>query len=126
MDGVTRLIRYHNNRLRHSALGRSLKGGFHMRPLIVAVGSTLILTACEWGVTTDVLGPAKDGQVVYATTECVTPNADGVRCDKKTCKRDADSNCADFAQKCLDNGHNYSGNNNEGTCTRQPPTNHIE
>jgi hypothetical protein len=94
-----------------------------MRPLIVAVGSSLILTACDWGGPTDVLGPAKDEPVVYATTECVTPNADGVRCDKKTCKKDAESDCLDFGTKCLKNGHSYTGTKDEGTCERVA-TNH--
>jgi hypothetical protein len=96
-----------------------------MLPLVVAMGSTFILTACEWGSTPDVLGAAKEGQVVYATTQCVTPNADGVRCDKKTCKTDAQSNCKVFAEACMDTGHSYNGTHSEGTCTRVA-TNHVQ
>jgi hypothetical protein len=94
-----------------------------MHLLIVAVGSALLLTACEWGVTPDAL--AEKTQGIYKTTECVTPNADGVRCDKKTCKKDADSSCKDFARACLDSGHQYTGTNNAGTCDRVA-TNHIQ
>ena len=65
----------------------------------------------------DVLGQSKD-TVVYATTECVAAHPDGVQCNKKTCKKDAASNCADFASKCLANDHHYSGTNDGGTCSR--------
>ena len=66
---------------------------------------------------TDVLDQSKD-QVVFATTECVVPNPDGQRCDKKTCKKDERSDCADFARKCLDNDHHYQGTNDGGACSR--------
>jgi hypothetical protein len=96
-----------------------------LRGLVAVVGSILILTACEWGATPDVLDQKTDGKVIYATTECVTPNSDGVRCDKKTCKKDADSDCKDFARACLNTGHQYTGTENEGTCDRVA-TNHAQ
>jgi len=64
----------------------------------------------------DVMG--SKGAVVYATTECTQGNADGVRCDKKTCKTDARSDCNGFAAKCIYYGHQYDGTRTEGTCTR--------
>ncbi|MGH7263442.1 MAG: hypothetical protein ACREMB_01115 [Candidatus Rokuibacteriota bacterium] len=93
-----------------------------MRHVPLAVGILVLLTGCATGPRggVDVLGQDTRGQVVFATTECVTPNSDGIRCDKKTCKKDQVSNCADFADKCLDNGHDYSGTNDAGTCTRVP------
>ena len=55
---------------------------------------------------------------VYATTECTKPNSDGVRCNVKTCKADAASDCGKFATACMDSGHYYAGTNDGGTCTR--------
>jgi hypothetical protein len=93
-----------------------------MRHVSSAVGILLLVTGCAIGHTVDVnvLDQDTRGQVVFATTECVTLNADGVRCDKKTCKKDAAANCAEFASKCLDKGHQYSGTKDAGTCTRTP------
>jgi predicted small lipoprotein YifL len=56
--------------------------------------------------------------VVYYTTQCTEPNADGVRCDKKTCKADAGSDCKVFSDRCTQSGHSYEGNDSAGTCTR--------
>ena len=66
-----------------------------MRVLLVAlaVGLLLVVIACDRLTTQDVLDQKTEGKVIYATTECVTPNSDGVRCDKKTCKKDANSDC---------------------------------
>lgn len=86
---------------------------------ILLAGCLLMLTTgCDRKVDADVLDQSTGDRVVYATTECVVGNPDGVRCDKKTCKTDDESNCADFARKCLDNGHHYSGTNDAGTCSR--------
>ena len=57
------------------------------------------------------------------TTNCEVVNADGKRCDKKTCKTDAESNCEYFASRCLATGHNYTGTAEAGTCTRASPDN---
>jgi hypothetical protein len=48
------------------------------------------------------------------------PNADGVRCDVKTCKADAASDCSAFKDGCEKYDHTYSGDKNSGTCTRGP------
>lgn len=58
------------------------------------------------------------GGAVYATTECVAGNPDGVRCDKKTCKKDEVSDCAYFAERCLATDNHYQGTKDGGTCTR--------
>ena len=55
---------------------------------------------------------------VFKTTQCTVPNSDGVRCNVKTCKADAASNCAVFADRCVESGNNYSGGKDSGTCTR--------
>ena len=67
----------------------------------------------------DVLGQDTRGQVVFATTQCTVPNEDGQRCDVKTCKKDQHSDCGVFADRCIQSGHQYSGSNDAGTCTRQ-------
>ena len=56
--------------------------------------------------------------VVARTTQCTVPNEDGVRCDRKTCKKDQDSNCRDFADACENSGHTYDGDNDRGECIR--------
>lgn len=112
------------------AAGRLAERGGTLKKLIpsvfCALGIMLAMSGCETEPRADreVLDQDTGGRVVFATTECVTPNADGVRCDKKTCKKDAESNCAYFAERCLATGHEYSGTTDEGTCTRKP-TNHT-
>lgn len=67
---------------------------------------------------TAVLDEELKDQVVFATTNCEVGNADGRRCDKKTCTIDAKSNCEYFASRCLASGHSYSGSKDAGTCSR--------
>ena len=88
-------------------------------PLPLTLGIILLVaTACDRGPKPDVLGPTGNDGAIFATTECVAKNPDGQRCDKKTCKTDQKSNCADFANKCLSNNHHYQGTNEGGTCSR--------
>lgn len=69
---------------------------------------------------TDVLATRarNNANVVYATTECVAAHPDGQRCNKKTCKKDATSDCADFAARCVEYGHHYAGTSDGGSCSR--------
>ena len=92
------------------------------RHYLIISTATLALAACSWVAKKeadkgDVLGGSKT-TVVYATTQCTVPNADGVRCDRKTCKEDAASNCASFKDRCTQYGHSYEGNDSSGTCIR--------
>lgn len=66
----------------------------------------------------DVLGVDEGTRVVAATTVCTSPNADGQRCDRKTCVEDDESSCKEFAEACLDSGHHYEGTSGAGICTR--------
>jgi len=87
--------------------------------LLVAACIILFVVGCGWShKDAAVLDDGLEGQVVFATTHCEVANADGKRCDKKTCKTDAESNCEYFASRCLATGHNYSGGKDAGTCTR--------
>ncbi len=86
--------------------------------LLLAAVILALLGGCakREGSGTDILG--QKGGVSAATTDCVTPNADGVRCDKKTCKTDQQGDCNDFAARCIKYGHQYDGTRTQGTCTR--------
>jgi hypothetical protein len=99
------------------------------QPLVSITAATLLLLgACApHQKAADVMstGGAKGGSatgggstVVYATTECTHGNADGVRCNEKTCKADSKSDCTDFARGCVEYGNYYKGSNDAGTCTR--------
>ena len=88
----------------------------HRILLIVTAGS--MLAACGWGTKADDVLAGNTTKVVYATTQCREPNADGVRCDRKTCKKDARSDCSVFMDRCTQSGHGYEGNADEGTCIR--------
>jgi hypothetical protein len=78
----------------------------------------MCVAACaKGGAKNDVLSETKS-TVVYATTQCTEPNADGVRCDKKTCKADAGSDCKVFNDRCTQSGHQNEGNDSASTCTR--------
>jgi hypothetical protein len=101
-------------------------------PVSIAAALFLLLAACApHQKAADVLSTgggagAKGGDggkgggttVVYATTECTHGNADGVRCNEKTCKADNKSDCTDFARGCVEYGNYYKGSNDAGTCTR--------
>ena len=77
----------------------------------------LALAACRKEAPADVMAGTKP-ITVARTTQCTVPNADGVRCDKKTCKKDQRSDCAIFADRCTQSGHTYDGDVDSGTCTR--------
>lgn len=64
----------------------------------------------------DVLGADK-GSTIAMTVNCLEPVADGT-CNKKTCKKDEESDCADFGAACIKSDHKYEGTKDEGTCTR--------
>ena len=55
---------------------------------------------------------------VARETQCTVGNPDGVRCDRKTCKKDQRSDCTDFADRCVKYGHTYEGDNDSGECIR--------
>lgn len=78
----------------------------------------LAVTACEKVPAQggDVLGESRDTAVAM-TVQCLEPVSDGT-CNKKTCKKDRDSDCADFGKACIDSDHKYEGTKDEGTCTR--------
>ena len=82
----------------------------------------LIATSCSRGKTPDVLDTKSGSDPIARTTQCTVPNSDGVRCDVKTCKADAASDCAIFQDRCTQSGHSYSGDKNQGTCTRGATT----
>ncbi len=82
--------------------------------LTIAIG----LAGCGLGTKKDDVLSGEKSTVVYATTQCTEPNADGVRCDRKTCKEDARSNCANFSDRCTKSGHTYEGSDSSGTCIR--------
>jgi len=71
-------------------------------------------------------GPKKGGDVladtkvtaVAKTVQCTEPNADGVSCNRKTCKKDAASDCGIFMDRCTQSGHSYEGDADSGTCIR--------
>jgi hypothetical protein len=68
----------------------------------------------------DVMDSDNGTQPIAKTTRCTVPNADGVRCDVKTCKADAASDCSTFKIGCTTYNHTYTGDNDSGTCTRGP------
>jgi hypothetical protein len=69
------------------------------------------------GAKEDVLADTKT-TVVAKTVQCTEPNADGVSCNRKTCKKDAASDCGIFMDRCTQSGHSYEGNADSGTCIR--------
>jgi hypothetical protein len=89
-----------------------------MRQALSIVAIALAIGGCKKGAKEDVLSNIDTTKVAYATYQCTEPNADGVRCDKKTCKKDAGSDCSVFKDRCTQSGHSYEGDNDAGTCTR--------
>jgi hypothetical protein len=88
------------------------------RQLSLITIAALSLAACrKEPVKDDVLTGTKT-IVVYYTTQCTEPNADGVSCNKKTCKAEPGSDCKIFSDRCTQSGHEYEGDDESGTCKR--------
>lgn len=86
---------------------------------ISVLGSIFALSACEsspQASNVDVLAESKPSSIAM-TVQCLEPVSDGT-CNKKTCKKDDDSDCADFGAACINSHHEYKGTRDEGTCTR--------
>jgi len=88
------------------------------RPILFIAATCMALAGCGSKTKPDDVLSVPTTKVAYATTQCTVPNDDGVRCDKKTCKKDASSDCKVFSDRCTRSGHTYEGNDDEGTCTR--------
>ena len=89
--------------------------------IVLSAILTLCATfACSKAKAPDVLDQRDEPTSVGRTTQCTSPNADGVRCDVKTCKADAASDCKQFEDGCVKSNHTYSGDKDSGTCTRGP------
>jgi hypothetical protein len=88
------------------------------RQFLLVLTMTVALAGCDpKGAKEDVL--AGTGTTVVAkTVQCTEPNADGVSCNRKTCKKDAASDCGIFMDRCTQSGHSYEGNADSGTCIR--------
>lgn len=89
-----------------------------MRAIVVISLVLSVLTGCSPYRGVKVMDTDNGSPPVYKTTKCTVPNSDGVSCNVKTCKADADSHCGSFATACMDSGHHYAGTNDGGTCTR--------
>ena len=89
------------------------------RVLIASIASAIALS-CSKAKAPDVLDQGNEPQATARTLQCTVPNSDGVRCDVKTCKADAASDCAQFKDGCVNNNHTYSGDDQSGTCKRGP------
>jgi len=93
-----------------------------MNRILLVCAVLLIAHGCSKSPGVDVMDTDNGPSPVARTTKCTVPNADGVRCDVKTCKADAASDCSAFKDGCEKYDHTYSGDKNSGTCTRGPIT----
>jgi hypothetical protein len=91
-----------------------------MHRVLLACVVLLVATGCSKAPDVDVMDTDNGPQPIAKTTRCTVPNADGVRCDVKTCKADAASDCSTFEVGCTTHNHTYTGDKNSGTCTRGP------
>jgi hypothetical protein len=85
---------------------------------ILPAAIALLLGGCSSMYGANVMDVDNGPTPVFKTTRCTVPNDDGVRCNVKTCKADQASDCAIFADRCVQSGHSYSGSKESGTCTR--------
>jgi hypothetical protein len=93
-----------------------------VKQILLACAVLLIAGGCSNAPSVDVMEADNGPQPIAKTTRCTVPNADGVRCDVKTCKADAASDCSTFEIGCTTHNHTYTGDKNSGTCTRGPIT----
>jgi hypothetical protein len=91
-----------------------------MNRILLAAALSFVAIGCSKTATSDVLDADNGPQPIAKTTQCTVPNGDGVRCDVKTCKADAASDCSTFEIGCTTYNHTYTGDKNSGTCTRGP------
>ena len=89
-----------------------------IRRAVSIAAIALLFASCTKQAKNDVLSTTQPPKVIYATTQCTVANADGVRCDQKTCKADQAGDCSIFMDRCTEAGHNYDGDKNQGTCIR--------
>ena len=89
-----------------------------MNRMLPAAIALLLLGGCSSMHGVNVMDVDNGPTPVFKTTRCTVPNDDGVRCNVKTCKADQASDCAIFADRCVQSGHSYSGSKESGTCTR--------
>ena len=87
---------------------------------ILLACALVFIAGCSKEPAEDILEGDNGPQPIARTTKCTVPNADGVRCDVKTCKADAASDCSKFEDGCVTHNHTYTGNKDSGTCTRGP------
>lgn len=78
--------------------------------------ASLVLAACQRAPQPDVLAD-QESKSLAMTVNCVEKVSDG-SCNKKICKSDSESDCANFGAACIRSGHEYEGTKDEGTCTR--------
>lgn len=91
-----------------------------MNRFLLGCAVLFIAAGCSKEPAADVMEDDNGPQPIARTTKCTVPNADGVRCDVKTCKADAASDCSKFQDGCVTHNHTYTGNKDSGTCTRGP------
>jgi len=90
------------------------------KSILLASVALFVAAACAREKAPDVMNTDNGSQPVARTTQCTVPNADGVRCDVKTCKADGASDCSRFEEGCVNSNHTYTGDKNAGTCKRGP------
>jgi hypothetical protein len=84
----------------------------------LSIGAVVLsISSCPKNVSNDVLS-GTGATTVARTVQCTEPNADGVSCNRKTCKKDARSDCSIFQDRCTQSGHSYEGDADSGTCIR--------
>ena len=93
-----------------------------VRQFLSITAAAAALAACNPKGGPDIMSDTKV-TTIARTTQCTVPNDDGVRCDRKTCKKDQSSDCRDFADRCSKYGHIYDGDNDSGECIRDPSGN---
>jgi hypothetical protein len=91
-----------------------------MNRILLASAILLLACGCSKPPPVNVMDVDNGPQPIARTTRCTTPNADGMRCDVKTCKADAKSDCSTFEIGCTTHNHTYTGDKDNGTCTRGP------
>ena len=87
-----------------------------MTARLLCLLASLALAACQRAPQPDILAE-QETEALERTVNCVEKVADG-SCNKKVCKRDSQSGCANFGAACIRSGHKYEGTRDEGTCTR--------
>lgn len=120
-EGPSLLQRFTQRRLidHRAAVGVNQRKRSMMRWVILVAGVLMLAVGCQArpGRSSPLVHPEERG--IPAEVQCVAPDKERNRCNKATCKADAESDCTVFVNGCINDPDGWvQGNKDAATCSR--------